>query len=255
VQLAYGDPFSIMANFPFTTGLGYSVGNMIVMGWIRAENLLIIRDSNIGGITGGANAAEDSGLNIQLKLYRHDTGLRPAQEIMGIQVGLKGNNYDIIISYKASVADKQQGTIGYDSRGVYVQYQARDYSDAVTVGSILLDATCFSVSQVDAVVHADFTFMDTQEQIVFEVGDISIDKEYVPIHIYKAPSNSADLASIRGRARFTDGFFKCPNSCVDTDYIIESAFAVRGCPDLANSGSCNTEVSYAGEIFQVDTEV
>ena len=245
-----------MANFPFTTGLGYSVGNMIVMGWIRAENLLIIRDSNIGGITRGANAAEDSGLNIQLNLYRHDTAsLRPAQEIMGIQVGLKGNNYDIIISYKASVADTSQEPKGYDSRGVYVQYQARDYSDAVTVGSILLDATCFSVSQVDAVVHEDFTFMDTQEQIVFEVGAISTDEEYVPIHIYKAPSNSADLACIRGRPEFTDGFFKCPNSCVDTDYIIESAFAVRGCPDLANSGSCNSEVSYAGEFFQVDTEV
>lgn len=237
-----------MANFPFTTGLGHSVGNMIVMGWIRAENLLIIRDSNIGGITNGANAAEADGLNIKLNLYRHNTAsLRPAQEIMGIQIGLKGNNYDIIISYKASVADA--------SRGVYVQYQARDYNDDVTVGTILVDATCFSVSQVDAVVLTGFTFMDTQEQIVFEVDKISDDEEYVPIHIYKAPSDSADLACIRGRPEFTDGFFKCPNSCVDTDYIIASAFAVPSCQSFSQSNSCGDTVSYAGESFDVKTEV
>ena len=88
---------------------------------------------------GGVGDQKGSGLNINnLKLYQHAniSALYSDGTIMGVQIGLKDNSFDIIISYKSEV----------EFPGVYVTWQIRRYEDA-SVGSILMDATCWDISR------------------------------------------------------------------------------------------------------------
>merc|ERR1719160_2019994 len=134
-----------------------------------------------------------------------DSSVRPSQgQVMGVQINLRGNRRDLYVSYR-----KEPGA---GKAGVFLTMQDRDKPN-----SELVDCACHSPSQQDAALQQGWTYLDPTEQVVIHA--YKIEGNVAIVRIYKAPGAAA-VASIRARSGFTDGQWKCPRVCTDSDLLV-----------------------------------
>ena len=50
-DLAYGNPFDWMGNYPDVVGLTYGVGYQYTLGWLREDQIFEVRDSSLGALS------------------------------------------------------------------------------------------------------------------------------------------------------------------------------------------------------------
>mmetsp|Transcript_6291 Transcript_6291/g.15472 ORF Transcript_6291/g.15472 Transcript_6291/m.15472 type:complete len:1551 (-) Transcript_6291:161-4813(-) len=222
--LEYGNPFDWMGNYPDVTGLHYGLGYKSGLNWIADQNILDIADADLENV------------NDEVILTPFDTTTKPElAQVVGVRISLKANVEDIYLSYRSTLADGR--------RGLFVVYQAKDTPD-----SKLMDAGCHSTSQQDAHLREGWTYMDGSHQVVVRVLEEKAD--YVRVHVYRAPKDAADVASIWARPLFTDGRTKCPWTCQDSDLIISQT-----CSELKEGGYCSGRMTLQGKTLYIGADI
>jgi len=222
--LDYGNPFDWMGNYPDVVGLHYGLGYESILNWISVSNIFKITDST------------QHDVNDLVTLLPFDDKAAPREgEVHGIKISLKKEAQDIYLSYRKTVAKH--------NRGVFVVYQ-----DKASPNSKLLDAACHSATQQDAHMKKGWTFMSSSHTVVVKIVELT--PKSAKVHVYRAPTGTEELASIRSRPEFTDGTTKCPVTCEDSDLLIS-----RSCSSLRKAGYCRAAVRIKGKKLSIGTQV
>eukprot|EP00929_Paragymnodinium_shiwhaense_P079807 TRINITY_DN415_c0_g1_i6.p1 TRINITY_DN415_c0_g1~~TRINITY_DN415_c0_g1_i6.p1 ORF type:complete len:801 (+),score=212.92 TRINITY_DN415_c0_g1_i6:77-2479(+) len=226
-SLEYGNVFDWMGNYPDVEGLSYGIGYKLRLRWLPQPSVFNVNDQEVAS------------LNDEFVIRPFDVADPPRQgELVGVQVNLNKNKRDLFISYR--------GTVGHSKAGIYLTWQDKDKAN-----SELIDAACHSPSQQDARLQPGWTYMDPSNEIVVRV--MSIDENRATVRIYKAPSRTDQLAAIRARPTFTDGKYKCPRTCQDSDLLVSM---YEGCSTLAKDGYCNGgSITMSGRKLSVKTDL
>mmetsp|Transcript_65061 Transcript_65061/g.155366 ORF Transcript_65061/g.155366 Transcript_65061/m.155366 type:complete len:1258 (+) Transcript_65061:107-3880(+) len=207
-SLEYGNVFDWMGNYPDVDGLSYGVGYKLRLSWIPRVSVYSITDSELGD------------LNDEFTLKPFDNSAPGHGDLVGVQVSLSDAPRDVFIGYRATAGS---------NAGVYITLQDKD-----SPNSELVDCACHSPSQQDARLRPGWTYLDPTQSFVVYLA--SVDEDIATVRIYKAPTSSSDIAKIRARATFTDGAWKCPRTCTDSDLLVS---VYNGCGPLAQGGYCN----------------
>jgi len=208
-SLEYGNVFDWMGNYPDVEGLSYGVGYKLRLSWIPQASVYTVTDAQL-----------DS-LNDEFLLKPFDKTVAPGQgDLVGVQVSLSDAPRDVFIGYRSTAGG---------NAGVYITLQDKD-----SPNSELVDCACHSPSQQDARLRPGWTYLDPTSSFVVYLA--SVDDSVATVRIYKAPSSDAEIAKIRARSTFTDGSWKCPRTCTDSDLLVSS---FDGCGPLAQGGYCN----------------
>mmetsp|Transcript_5274 Transcript_5274/g.11708 ORF Transcript_5274/g.11708 Transcript_5274/m.11708 type:complete len:1204 (+) Transcript_5274:76-3687(+) len=222
-SLAYGNPFDWMGNYPDVTGLNYGLGYLYKLGWVTEQHMVKVTDSNVGDT------------NAEVKLAPFDLASEPNGK-MGVLISLSDNDRDVYVSYRASTELKH--------RGVYVVYQ-----DKVKVDSELMDAACHSLSQQDSYLREGWTYVDPSGTVAVVVT--KVEDGAAQVHVYAIPNPSRNFPRIRGRELFTDGQYKCPRTCQDSDWVMSS----YTCPQLKTEGYCGGAITMLGARYKIKEEL
>jgi len=224
-SLEYGNVFDWMGNYPDVNGLSYGLGYKLALGWTPGSVVHTISERDVR-----------NGVNDEFFLKPFDDGVEAREgEVRGVQVKLGDANRDLFISYRHSLGD---------DKGVFLTLQDRDKPN-----SELIDCACHSPSQKDARLRPGWTFIDSTQSVVVHVK--SVDDKIANVHVYKAPTSSRDLRAIRGRAGFTDGQWKCPRTCTDSDLLVSQ---YDGCGQLAADGYCRGgSITMGGTKWSIGT--
>jgi len=223
-SLEYGNPFDWMGNYPDVQGLSYGMGYKLKLHWLPRPTVYRIDDNEI------------QNLNDRFIMTPFDMDAPQSGQIMGVQLSLKKNKKDLYFSYR-----KTPGK----NAGVFVVRQDKESPD-----SELIDMACHTPSQQDASLQPGWTFIDPSTQVVVVVEKVT--DESATIHFYKAPSTS-DVAAIRARDTFSDGVFKCPRTCTDSDLLLSS---YDGCAALANDNRCaSASITLGGKKYSIGTDL
>jgi hypothetical protein len=208
-SLEYGNVFDWMGNYPDVHGLSYGLGYKMKLGWVPHSVLHTIRKSELG-----------ASLSDRFFLRPFDLQRTPREnEVLGIQVQLPGD-VDLFIAYRHSVGEK--------NRGVFLTLQDKDKPN-----SELIDCACHTPSQQDARLQPGWTYLDPTKSVVVYVEEQHDDE--ATVLVFAAPEDSRALSAIRGRSTFTDGQWKCPRTCTDSDLLVSQ---YSGCAGLARDGYC-----------------
>jgi len=223
-DLAYGNPFDWMGNYPDTSGLTYGLGYKLALGWIKQDQIFTVDDSSL-----------NNGLSTMVHMSPFDDGKPVANgAIVGIRIALSDNDRDIYIGFREATTDKHDG--------VYVVFQDRD-----SPASELMDAACHSPTQQDAVLAAGMTFLDPSTKVAVVVKQVGATAE---VHVYSTQSSHVD--EIRGREKFTDGAWKCPRTCTDSDLLVAD---FGSCGDLENQGYCSGSITMMNSKFDIGKDL
>jgi len=224
-SLEYGNVFDWMGNYPDVEGLSYGAGYKQSLKWLPTAAVAKVTEKELGD------------LNDEYILRPFDIDEPPRQgELLGIQIHLKHEKRDLFISYRDTVGQKS---------GIYLTWQDKDKPN-----SELIDAACNSPSQQDARLQEGWTYMDPSGEVVIYVASVK-DKAAV-VRAYRAPA-SADRAAIRARSTFTDGEYKCPRTCQDSDLLVSM---YEGCSMLAQDGYCNGgSITFGGTKYSVKSDL
>merc|ERR1719331_2978403 len=218
-DLAYGNPFDWMGNYPDVVGLTYGVGYQYTLGWLREDQIFEVRDSSLGALS-------------------HRVILRPFDRsdvdgVVGVRLSLSANARDVYISYRRSLADVHAG--------VFLVSQ-----DKTSPKSQLIDAACHSPTQQDARLRAGWTYLDPSGQVAVVVEGVKDDSAV--LHIYAAAKEI--LGDLRAREKFTDGVWKCPRTCSNSDLLVAD---FGDCTDLANQGYCSGTITMMNQRLPIGT--
>jgi len=220
VDLAYGNPYDWMGNYPDVQGLSFGLGYKRKLNWLTSKEVPRITDENVRD------------LNDEFYLKPFDS--RPeGTGLQGIEISLKKNPYDIYISFRGSIDDK--------TRGVFVVYQDKD-----SPNSKLMDAGCHSPSQQDASLPAGWIYVDPSLQVALTTK--SVGDEVAVVHLY----HPMDVAALRARDKFTDGVWKCPRTCTDADLLVAD---FGSCKTLENEGYCGGEIRMSGRKHKINRTI
>lgn len=225
-SLEYGNPFDWMGNYPDVPGLSFGLGYKQKLHWIQDKYVAKITDKSL---------SED--LNEEYILRPFDTEEAWTDQIAGVQLSLKSNGKnDLYFSYRK--------TPGKEA-GVFVVKQ-----DKQSPNSELIDMACHTPSQKDAKLQSGWTYVDPSSQVVVTVK--SVDENSATLHFFKAPG-SEDLKAIRARDTYTDGQYKCPRTCTDSDLLVAN---FNGCRALAQKDYCDTgAITMGGKKYTVKTDL
>jgi len=207
-SLEYGNVFDWMGNYPGVQGLSYGVGYKLALGWLPQATVARVTEDEL-----------DS-LNDEYIIKPFDMAREPQEgELVGLRITLRDSPRDLFVSYRRSAGEEA---------GVYLTLQEKDKPN-----SELVDAACHSVSQRDARLRPGWTYLDQSQKVVIYLA--SVDSGAARVRAYRAPTSSRKLSAIRGRPTFTDGSWKCPRTCQDSDLLV-SMFG--GCASLKQEGYC-----------------
>jgi len=222
-SLEYGNPFDWMGNYPDVVGLSYGAGYKLRLGWLTPQSVAKIEPG------------EFAGLNDRFVLKPFDADHEAASgDLVAIQLQLAGSN-DLYISYRQTAGAE---------KGVYVVLQDKGKPD-----SELVDMACHTSSQKDARLRPGWTYIDPTSQVVIYLEDVTDDA--ATLHLFAVQSSQID--SIRGLANFTDGMYKCPRTCTDSDLLVSQ---YQGCSVLAGQGYCNGgSITTGGRKMDIGTDV
>jgi len=206
-SLEYGNPFDWMGNYPDVTGLTFGLSYKVKLHWIPQQSVWTVNERNLNQV------------NHKVIIKAFDS-LNPPKhgEIVGVKVSLHKNRRDVFVAFRH--------TAGKEA-GIYITLEDREKPN-----SELIDMGCHTPSQRDARLQPGWTYMDPSGQVVVKV--IHVRSNVATIHIYKAPGGSRNDA-IRERALFSDGTYKCPRTCTDSDLLISQ---FQGCSNLQKQGYC-----------------
>jgi len=222
--LEYGNPFDWMGNYPDVEGLSYGLGYKLKLHWLTRTTVAHVTDTSL------------SSLNDRYILMPFDTTSPSSNQIVGIQISLDANTRDLYISYRQTTGK---------AAGVYIVQQDKD-----SPNSELIDLACHSPSQKDARMQTGWTYVDPSGQVVVVLEQMS--ESSAILHLYSAPGDT-DLAAIRARDTYTDGTYKCPRTCTDSDLLVSS---FESCSALATQGYCSGGViTMSGTKFSVSTDL
>lgn len=213
-SLEYGNPFDWMGNYPDVQGLSYGMGYKLKLHWLPRSSVMHVTDSSLNG------------LNDRVILAPFDIAEPGQGQLVGVQLSLNKNKRDLYIAYRK--------TTGREA-GIYVVYQ-----DKSTPDSELIDMGCHTPSQKDARLQPGWTFVDPSSQVVVVVESVA--EGAAVLHLYQAPGAAA-LEAIRARDTYSDGTFKCPRTCTDSDLLVSN---FNGCPGLSGKGYCKGGVITMG---------
>jgi len=221
-SLEYGNVFDWMGNYPDVTGLSYGLGYKLRLNWLPQTSIAKITDSDLGS------------LNDEYYIMPFDSAAAPmVGQLTGVQVDLKGNRRALYLSYR-----QEPGT---GKAGLFLTMQDRDKPN-----SELIDCACHSPSQQDAALQQGWTYIDPTSQVVIHA--YKIEANLATVRIFKAPSSSK-VASIKARSGFTDGQWKCPRVCTDSDLLVSQ---YKGCAMLARDGYCQGgSIKMGGTKFSI----
>mmetsp|Transcript_161360 Transcript_161360/g.286099 ORF Transcript_161360/g.286099 Transcript_161360/m.286099 type:complete len:1355 (+) Transcript_161360:74-4138(+) len=225
-SLEYGNVYDWMGNYPDVKGLSYGFGYKLDLHWLPQSILSSVSSSSV------------SSLNDLYYLASFDATTAPQQgQVMGVKIDLTKNKRNLFISYRSTNEGEE---------GVYMFWQDRDKPN-----SELIDSACNSPSQRDARLQPGWTYMDPSGEVVIHAK--SVENGVATVHIYKAPKSSKDVAAIRGRKFFTDGQYKCPQVCTDSDLLLAQ---YNGCKGLAQDGYCKGgQITMSGKKYKIDTDL
>jgi len=221
-SLEYGNVFDWMGNYPTVEGLSYGIGYKLMLHWLPHSSVATVTDDTL-----------DS-LNDEFEIRPYDTNVAPKEgELVGLRVSLKDSPRDLYVSYRRSAGDQA---------GVFLTLQDRNKPN-----SELVDAACHSPSQKDARLRPGWTYLDQSQTVVIYVA--SVDDKVARIRAYRAPKDKRKIAAIRDRPTFTDGSWKCPRTCEDSDLLVS---AYGSCAGLHKGGYCKGgSMTIGGEKFDV----
>jgi len=225
-SLEYGNVFDWMGNYPDVGGLSYGLGYKMKLGWVPQSVLHTVVNRDLAG------------LNDRFYLSPFDVSRTPqASDVLGIKVSLSQGTRDLYISYRFAV--------GEEARGVFLTLQDKDKAN-----SELVDCACHTPSQRDARLRPGWTYVDPSKSVVVYVESQS--RDAATVHIFEAPGQR-DMAAIRGRQDFTDGQWKCPRTCTDSDLLVSQ---YNGCPGLARDGYCRGgKITMSGKKYFVKRDL
>jgi len=225
-SLEYGNVFDWMGNYPGVQGLSYGVGYKLALGWLPQETVARVTDDDL-----------DS-LNDEYIIKPFDAERAPQEgELVGLRVSLRNSPRDLFVSYRRSAGEEA---------GVYLTLQEKDKPN-----SELVDAACHSPSQRDARLRPGWTYLDQSQKVVIYLA--SVDDGAARVRAYRAPTSSRKISAIRGRPTFTDGSWKCPRTCQDSDLLV-SMFG--GCASLKQEGYCRGgSITMGGKKLSVAEEL
>lgn len=224
-SLEYGNPFDWMGNYPDVTGLTFGLSYKLKLHWIPTHSVKKITNKDVFD------------LNDKIILKPFDGDKWPTQgEIVGVQVSLKENNRDLFIAYRK--------TAGQEA-GVYLTKEDREKPN-----SELIDMGCHTASQKDARLRPGWTYVDSSDQVVVIVH--SVNPQAAIIQVYKAPGE-AGLAAIRERPKYSDGAYKCPRTCTDSDLLLTKF--PSGCKGLASKGYCRAALKMSGKTLKIKVDL
>eukprot|EP00747_Dinoflagellata_sp_TGD_P205376 gnl/TRDRNA2_/TRDRNA2_79113_c2_seq1.p1 gnl/TRDRNA2_/TRDRNA2_79113_c2~~gnl/TRDRNA2_/TRDRNA2_79113_c2_seq1.p1 ORF type:complete len:849 (+),score=216.94 gnl/TRDRNA2_/TRDRNA2_79113_c2_seq1:230-2548(+) len=224
-SLEYGNVFDWMGNYPDVEGLSYGVGYKLKLGWLPRGSIARVEKDEVGS------------LNDLYNIRAFDITRQPREgELVGLQVSIKGLPRDMYISYRATA-----GALS----GVYVTMQDKDKPN-----SELVDCACHSPSQRDAALREGWTYIEPTSQVVVHLK--SIRDGVAKVHLFKVPGRKQE-AAIRARDTFTDGQWKCPRTCTDSDLLVSS---YENCAKLASDGYCRGgSITMSGKKFTIGQDL
>lgn len=224
-SLEYGNVFDWMGNYPDVEGLSYGLGYKLKLDWLPAASISTITDQTLGN------------LNDEYYIMPYDTAAPPtAGQLAGVQVDLKENPKALYISFRKTVGVR---------KGVYLTWQDRDKPN-----SEIIDCACHTPSQQDARLQQGWTYMDPSNKIAVFVA--AVDDHVATIRIFAVPDKKA-VTSIRARNQFTDGVWKCPRTCTDSDLLVSM---YNGCPTLKKDGYCRGgSITMGGSKLSIGTDL
>jgi len=223
-SLEYGNPFDWMGNYPDVQGLSYGAGYKLRLHWLPPDSVWTVKDSDVAS------------LNDRFILQPFDYDNAPASgEISAIQISLGKNRRDLFITYR--------GTAGGEA-GVYIVLQDKGKPD-----SELIDLGCHTPSQRDARLQPGWTYMDPSSKVVVYLE--SVDAHSATLQLFAATQSS--VGEIRARAKFSDGIYKCPRTCTDSDLLVAQ---FESCSALAGQGYCRGgKITSSGRSMSVGTDL
>mmetsp|Transcript_26133 Transcript_26133/g.67386 ORF Transcript_26133/g.67386 Transcript_26133/m.67386 type:complete len:1224 (+) Transcript_26133:171-3842(+) len=223
-SLVYGNPFDWMGNYPDVRGLTYGLGYLYKLGWVKEDKIIQVTDRNVDDV------------NDAVAIHPFDYSNQRSGKL-GILISLRDNPRDIYVSYRASTQLRH--------RGVYIVYQDKRKPD-----SELMDAGCHSLSQQDAFLKEGWTYMDPSNTVAVVVKKMS--SAAAEVHVYRVPSPTRNVPRIRGRDLFTDGQYKCPRTCQDSDWVMSS----YTCQELKTKGYCDSgSITMLGQKYSIKKEL
>eukprot|EP00929_Paragymnodinium_shiwhaense_P093228 TRINITY_DN5336_c0_g1_i5.p1 TRINITY_DN5336_c0_g1~~TRINITY_DN5336_c0_g1_i5.p1 ORF type:complete len:1589 (-),score=479.18 TRINITY_DN5336_c0_g1_i5:214-4980(-) len=222
-SLEYGNVFDWMGNYPDVEGLSYGMGYKLKLHWLPAASVAEVTERDLRD------------LNDEYVIRPFDNEDAPRQgELVGVKIHLKADDRDLYISYRNTVGTKA---------GVYLVWQDKDKPN-----SEIVDAACHSPSQQDARLREGWTYMDPSGQVVIYVS--SVDDKAAVVRVFRAPGGR-ESAAIRDRKDFTDGKYKCPRTCQDSDLLVS---VYQGCSVLAQDGYCRGgAITMGGKKYNIKT--
>lgn len=222
-SLEYGNVFDWMGNYPDVTGLSFGLGYKLRLNWLPQASIAKISDADVPS------------LNDEYHLMPFDSKDAPVSgQLTGIEINLRKNRRNLYISYR-----KEPGS---DNAGIFLTLQDRDKPN-----SEIIDCACHSPSQQDAALRQGWTFIDPTGQVVIHAH--KVEGELATVRIYKVPRSSRDQGAIRARKGFTDGQWKCPRVCTDSDLLVSQ---YDGCGKLAKDGYCRGgSITMSGKKFSI----
>jgi len=225
-SLEYGNPYDWMGNYPDVQGLFYGLGYQLALDWVRRDSVMRITDADLPG------------LSDMYIVKPFDVAVEPSEgHTVGVHISLKKANRDLYVSFRSSTGS---------NAGVILTYQDKNKPN-----SELVDAACHTPSQRDAALQPGWTFIDPTGQIVIET--VAVTKHLAKVHIYRAPTSSRELGAIRSRDGFTDGAWKCPRTCTDSDLLVEVYGQCRG---LKRDNYCNGgSITMSGTKYSIGKDL
>jgi len=225
-SLEYGNPYDWMGNYPDVQGLFYGLGYQLALDWVRRDSVIRITDADLPGLS-------------DLYLVKpFDVAVEPSSgHIVGVHISLRKAARDLFVSFRSTTGAQA---------GVVLTYQDKDKPN-----SELVDCACHTPSQRDAALQPGWTYIDPTNQIVITTK--ALGRHVAKVHIYSAPTSSREVAAIRGRYGFTDGAWKCPRSCTDSDLLISQ---YGGCAGLKRDGYCRGgSITMSGKKLSIDKDL
>jgi len=206
-------------------GLSYGLGYKLKLHWTPTAAVRKVSDSNLAD------------LNDEFFIKPFDSKKEAKQgDILGIHINLNDNPRDLYISFR--------GATGHDS-GVIITQQDKDKPN-----SELVDLACHTPSMRDARMRKGWTYMDPSLQVVVVLKDVS--SRGARLHLYKAPKGVGKIGAIRARPDFSDGNWKCPRTCTDSDLLV----AMYGnCRKLKSDGYCGGTITMSGGKYSIQKDL
>mmetsp|Transcript_53800 Transcript_53800/g.155263 ORF Transcript_53800/g.155263 Transcript_53800/m.155263 type:complete len:1153 (-) Transcript_53800:106-3564(-) len=223
--LEYGDPLDWMGNYPDVEGLSYGLGYKLKLHWLPRSSVIKVNDAAMAKLND----------RFVIKPFDSQAGPLPGQ-LVGIQLSLHKNPRDLYFSFRKTAGK---------AAGVYAVLQ-----DKNAPNSELIDMACHTPSQKDARLQPGWTFVDPTSQVVVVVERVT--DEAAVVHVYRAPG-AAQLAAIRARPKFSDGMYKCPRTCTDSDLLVSN---FQGCSSLAGKGYCASgAITMGGKKYSIKKDL